>query len=140
MPSNAGDPPPTKPLVVVVDDDEDTRLNLSDLLELDDYRVETAGSAQELFARTHWDDVVVVLLDRKLPDGTPEKILPRLHEQAPDTAVIIVTGYSDIEGSIAALRSGAADYILKPINADALLTSVRRVIKLQQDTREIARL
>jgi PAS domain S-box-containing protein len=128
------------PLILVVDDDEDTRLNLSDLLELGDYRVETAGSAKDLFARTRWDEVSLVLLDRKLPDGTPEEILPRVREKAPNAAVIIVTGYADIEGSIAALRSGAADYILKPINADALLTSVRRVIKLQQDTREITRL
>jgi PAS domain S-box-containing protein len=131
---------PISPLVLVVDDDEDTRLNLSDLLELDSYRVETAGSAKELFARTQWDDVSLVLLDRKLPDGTPEEILPRLRKHAPDTAVIIVTGYADIEGSIAALRSGAADYILKPISADALLASVRRVIKLQQHAREITRL
>lgn len=133
-------PTGTSPLVLVVDDDEDTRLNLSDLLELNGNRVETAGSAKELFARTHWHDVSLVLLDRKLPDGTPEEILPRLRGHAPGAAVIIVTGYADIEGSIAALRSGAADYILKPINADALLASVRRVIKLQQDAREITRL
>jgi len=133
-------PAATRPLVVVVDDDEDTRLNLSDVLELDGYRVEMAGSAKELFARAQWDDVSLVLLDRKLPDGTPEGILPRLRQHAPDAAVIIVTGYADIEGSIAALRSGAADYILKPINADALLASVRRVVKLQQDAREITRL
>jgi two-component system, LuxR family, sensor kinase FixL len=140
MASTSDAPTPISPLVLVVDDDEDTRLNLSDLLELDGHRVETAGSAKELFSRTHWDDVSLVLLDRKLPDGTPPEILPQLRERAPHAAVIIVTGYADIEGSIAALRSGAADYILKPINADALLASVRRVIKLQQDAREITRL
>src|SRR5690349_19011207 len=100
-------PAPTIPLIIVVDDDEDTRLNLSDLLELDGYRVETAGSTQQLFSRTTWDDVSLVLLDRKLPDGTPEQILPRLRQDAPNAGAIIVTGYADIEGSIAALRSGA---------------------------------
>ena len=140
MAHTLGEPAALGPLVIVVDDDDDTRQNLSDLLELDSYRVETAGSAQELFSRAGWDDVSLVLLDRKLPDGAPQEILPRLRERAPHTAVIIVTGYADIEGSIAALRSGAADYILKPVNTDALLASVRRVIQRQQDEREIARL
>jgi DNA-binding NtrC family response regulator len=118
-----------RPLIVVVDDDDDTRLNLSDLLDLDGYRVESAGSASELFSRSNWSEVSLVLLDRKLPDGSPRDILPRLQEKAPHADSIIVTGYADIEGSIAALRSGAADYILKPVAADALLASVRRVLR-----------
>jgi len=117
------------PLVLVVDDDEDTRFNLQDILELDGFRVETATSASEFLSRSAWDQVALVLLDRKLPDGTPQEVIPRLREKAPNAAVIIVTGYVDIEGAITALRSGAADYILKPVNADALLVSVRRLCK-----------
>jgi signal transduction histidine kinase len=128
------------PIVLVIDDDADTRENLSDILELDGYRHEAAGTARELLARERWDDVSLVLLDRKLPDGSPQEILPRLKQLAPHVAVIIVTGYADIEGAISALKSGAADYILKPVNADALRTSVRRVIQRQRDEQEIARL
>jgi two-component system, LuxR family, sensor kinase FixL len=131
---------PSSPLVIIVDDDEDTRFNLRDILELDGYRVELAATASELLSQPDWNDVSLVLLDRKLPDGTPQQVMPRLREKAPGAAVIIVTGYADIEGAIAALRSGAADYILKPVNADALLASVRRVMQRQQDAREIARL
>jgi PAS domain S-box-containing protein len=128
------------PTIVVVDDDEDTRLNLRDILELDGHKVEVAGTARELLSRRSWQEVALVLLDRKLPDATPEQILPKLKEQAPDAAVIIVTGYADIEGAIGALRSGAADYILKPVSADALLASVQRVLQRQQSEREITRL
>jgi len=128
------------PRIIVVDDDEDTRLNLRDILELDGYRVELAGSALELLAREQWEDMSLVLLDRKLPDGTPQEILPRIRQQAPQVAVIIVTGYADIDGAISALQSGAADYILKPVSADALRASVRRVLERQQAEREIARL
>jgi signal transduction histidine kinase len=46
----------------------------------------------------------------------------------------------DIEGAISALKNGAADYILKPVNADALRASLRRVIQRQRDEQEIARL
>src|SRR5947208_13943188 len=96
--------PDANPTIIVVDDDEDTRLNLRDILELDGYQVEVAGTARELLGRQQWEGVALVLLDRKLPDGTPQQILPVLKQQAPEVAVIIVTGYADIEGAIAALR------------------------------------
>jgi PAS domain S-box-containing protein len=113
--------------VLVVDDDPDTRANLCDILELDDYRVETAGSVAEVLRRDDWGRLDAVLLDRRLPDGSAEDLLPRLRRLAPDAAVLVVTGYADLQGAIAALRLGAADYILKPINADALRASLARV-------------
>jgi PAS domain S-box-containing protein len=118
--------------VLVVDDDPDTRGNLCDILELDDYKVETAGSVAEALGRKDWDRLAAVLLDRRLPDGTAEDLLPRLKERAPDVAVLIVTGYADLEGAIAALRQGAADYILKPINPEALRASLARVAERQR--------
>ncbi len=59
-----------------------------------------------------------IILDRRLPDATAEQLMPRLKAAAPDAAVIVVTGYADLQGAIAALRQGATDYILKPLNAD----------------------
>ncbi|MGZ9129876.1 MAG: response regulator, partial [Candidatus Binatia bacterium] len=117
------------PLILIVDDDDDTRQNLADILELHGYRVGQAATVGELFTDRAWDDVGVVLLDRKLPDGSPRQVAPKLRELAPFAAIIIVTGYADVEGAIAAVRSGATDYILKPVNADALLESIRRAIE-----------
>ncbi len=68
-----------------------------------------------------------IVLDRRLPDATAEQLMPQLKVVAPDAAVIVVTGYADLQGAIAALRQGASDYILKPINADALRTSLGRI-------------
>jgi PAS domain S-box-containing protein len=129
MPISPPSQGPAGPLVLVVDDDEDTRLNLSDILELDGYRVEAAGSARELLARQQWDEVDLVLLDRRLPDGSPQELIPQIRKRSPQAAIIVVTGYADIEGAIAALRSGAADYILKPVHPDALRASIERVLE-----------
>src|SRR5947208_1300452 len=113
--------------VLVIDDDADTRANLRDILELDgDYRVETAGTIAEALDRDDWSQIGAILLDRKLPDGSAEAVLPRLRQLAPDAAVLIVTGYADLTGAISALRQGAADYILKPINPDALRAGLAR--------------
>jgi PAS domain S-box-containing protein len=118
--------------VLVVDDDPDTRANLCDILSLDGHEVETAGTVAEVLARPSWEGVAAVLLDRRLPDGSADELLPKLKSRAPQTAVLIVTGYSDLEGAIEALRQGAADYILKPINTEALRASLFRVADRQR--------
>ena len=121
--------------VLVVDDDPDTRSNLRDILELDNFQVETAGTAAEVLRRTDWEGISAVLLDRRLPDGDAKDLLPRLRQLAPEAAIVIVTGYADLQGAIAALRQGAADYILKPINPDALRGSLTRIAEQRRLTR-----
>ena len=106
--------------ILVIEDDADARENLRDILELDDHRVATAGSAAEALARDDWARFAVIILDRRLPDATAEQLMPWLKAAAPGAAVIVVTGYADLQGAIAALRQGATDYLLKPLNADIL--------------------
>jgi two-component system, LuxR family, sensor kinase FixL len=113
--------------VLVIDDDADTRANLRDILELDEYRVETAGSAAEALRRDNWASISAILLDRKLPDSSAEELLPRLKQLAPYAAILIVTGYADLEGAIAAIRQGAADYISKPINPALIRNQLARI-------------
>ena len=126
--------------VVVIDDDEDTRENLTDILALDSYKVDAAASFAEAVERINWPQAFCILLDRKLPDGDAIKLLPRLKRLAPDAAVIIVTGYADLAGAVDALREGAADYLIKPINPDALRASVARITQQKQAAAEIERL
>jgi PAS domain S-box-containing protein len=118
-----------QPLVFVVDDDNDTRDNLRDILELDGYEIAEASCSRELFALPGWDRVALILLDRKLPDGSPEQLLPKIRKRAPQASVIIVTGYGDVATAVSALRQGAADFIIKPVNPDALRASLRRELE-----------
>ena len=113
--------------ILIVEDDPDTVSNLSDILELDDHTITSASSAAELFESRSLVDADVVLLDRKLPDATAETLLPRLKSTVPDADIIVVTGHADLESAIAALRLGAADYILKPISPEALRAGLRRI-------------
>lgn len=117
--------PPLK--VLVIEDDPDTRANLCDILEMDGYRVDTAGTVAEALNRNNWSEITTIILDYKLPDGSAETLLPRLRELAPKAAVIVSTGVAGLNGAILALQHGAADYILKPLNADALRASLARI-------------
>lgn len=118
--------------VLVIEDDADTRANLRDILDLDGYRVDTAGTVAETLARNNWDDITTIIMDYKLPDGTAETLLPQLRQLAPRAAVIVSTGVAGLTGAILSMQHGAADYILKPLNADALRASLARIAERQK--------
>lgn len=118
--------------VLVIEDDADTRANLCDILELDGYGVETAGTMAEALDRKNWGEFSTIILDYKLPDGSAETLLPRLRELAPAAAVIVSTGVAGLGGAIVALQHGAADYIVKPINGDAFRASLARIVEQQK--------
>jgi signal transduction histidine kinase len=126
--------------ILVVDDDPDTVSNLTDILELDGYEVQSAGSIAATLQRKSWDGFFAVVLDRRLPDGNAEEVLPRLKILAPQAAIIIVTGYSDLDGAIAAIRQGAADYILKPVNPDLIRSRLAALAERRRAAEEIGRL
>ncbi|HEX3450483.1 MAG TPA: response regulator, partial [Isosphaeraceae bacterium] len=108
--------------ILVIEDDPDARANLRDILELDFHRVTAVGSATEALQQANLERFSAIILDRRLPDATAEQLMPKLKAADPNAAVIVVTGYSDLDGAIAALRQGATDYILKPFNPDFLRT------------------
>ena len=116
--------------ILVIEDDPDAQANLRDILEFDHHVVETASSIGEALERLSLSEVAVIILDRRLPDSNALDFLSQdCARRAPDSAVIIVTGYSDLEGAIAALAQGAADYILKPINPQTTPFRTERLIE-----------
>jgi signal transduction histidine kinase len=119
--------------VLVVEDDADARSNLSDILELDGFAARLTGTFAEGLSQGAWEDLLAIVLDRRLPDGTADEYLSRFRKAAPQVPIIIVTGYADLEGAVAALRQGAADYILKPIDADTFRARLARIAESRRD-------
>lgn len=118
--------------VLVVEDDADTRENLCDILALDGHACDVAASAGDVLAHRDLAAYHVILLDWRLPDASAETLLPKLRELVPEAAVIVSTGVGGVQQAITAIRHGAADYIAKPIDADLLRASVRRVAEQQR--------
>ena len=123
--------------ILLVDDDPGIRSSLSRILRRDGYRVDLAASATEALDRDHWSDYFAILLDRRLPDNAADNLLPQIIKRAPDAAVVVVTAYADLESSLAAIRAGAADYLLKPVAPDELRVRLRRFADLKQSREEV---
>lgn len=118
--------------LLVIEDDADTRGNLVDILEMDGYRVQAAATFAEAVREAPRTDLFAIVLDRKLPDGLAEDLLPQLRQLAPRAAVVIVTGHEDLQGAVTALRLGASDYLLKPVDPDTLRNRLRQLADKRQ--------
>ena len=118
--------------VLIVEDNLETQANLQAILELDGYQTDLASSVRETLVDRDWTSLYAIILDRRLPDGTADDLLPKLRELAPRVPVIVVTGYADLEGAVSVIRHGIADFIPKPINSEMLRSSLARVAKLRE--------
>src|SRR5689334_12428485 len=116
-----------KPKVLIIDDEEQIRHLLIDVLG-SAYDCSDAGSAEEALAALleHTFDLVISDIDMGAMSGL--ELVPRVHSLSPDTVVVMISGNSDIEFAIEALRVGAFDYISKPIDIRHVEASVERAL------------
>ena len=118
--------------ILLVEDEKDSRITLTALLEEEGYRVgqsETASDALKQIMAFTFD---IVVSDLKLPDGTGLQILWSLKKINPDAAFILITGHASVETAIEAVNQGAFAYHVKPLDMEALLSSIRQALKQQQ--------
>lgn len=115
--------------VLVVDDEENLRRVTQLKLQQAGYEATTASDgsqALELLAR-HPQDLIIT--DLKMPGMSGIDLLRRVKEDYPEVIVIVVTAFGTIESAVEAMRLGAHDYIIKPVNADALKLVVSRALE-----------
>lgn len=123
--------------VLIVDDQPDLISGVRRILRLDGYRVDTAASIAEMLNRDNWSEYFAILVDRRLPDGTIDSMLPKLTGLAPDAAIIVATAYVDLDGAMAALHHGAEDFLLKPIDPEHLRARLRRLANQRRAEAEL---
>jgi diguanylate cyclase (GGDEF)-like protein len=110
--------------LLIVEDDSFFRKIFSDLLTAVGYVVETAATGSEGLKLLASNEYQVVITDMILPDISGLDILSQVKDQDLSIDVILVTGHANMETAIFALKHGARDYLIKPINPDELRHSV----------------
>ncbi len=118
--------------ILIVDDEPEIRSSLSEILSEEKYSCRTAANGDEAINLINENDFDVVITDIKMPIRDGMEILKHCRNVSPQTSVIIITAYATVETAIDALRKGAVDYILKPIDFDELLLRVKNVVKARK--------
>ena len=123
--------------VLVVDDESAAREGLKKLLEQDGYRVETAESGRH--ALDVADDLSpdVVITDLKMPEMDGIELLSALSDRDPDLPIIVVTAFGDISSAVDAMRAGAANFLTKPVDFDALTMTLERALERHRERIEV---
>ncbi|MBU0655612.1 MAG: sigma-54 dependent transcriptional regulator [Gammaproteobacteria bacterium] len=122
------------PLILVIDDDVTLNRLMVGQLNKMGYAATGVYSWAEAEVYLQQNDPHLVLLDCQLPDARGSQVLPKL---APDYPVVIITAYGSVKEAVGAMRSGAAEYLLKPINMDELELVIRRTLDAHSMKKEL---
>lgn len=125
--------------ILLVDDDPMLLQALSRAiaLRMSTLDVEVLDSAQEALQRLEKQEYDTIVSDIKMPGMDGFALLAQVQTQHPETPVIFITGQSDHQLALRALRGGAYDYLLKPIDRDDFLAALQRAISTRQLRRQI---
>jgi DNA-binding NtrC family response regulator len=127
----------SRPCVLIVDDEAFVRDSLAEVLSADGYSCLTAtsiGAASGLLAS---ETVNVVVTDLSMPDGDGLQLLREIRKQGSTVPVLMMTGVGTVRDAVAAIQSGAYDFLQKPIDFDQLALVLRRAIEHHELVTEV---
>lgn len=119
--------------VLVIDDDVTFGLMLKKLLEKHGYKVTGVFSPVEARKIIDNNEFDVVFTDLRMPDISGMDIIKLIKSKAPDTQIIMMTGYADISTAIESIKKGAYSYIPKPVNPAEVLNIVKEALKQAEE-------
>jgi two-component system, NtrC family, nitrogen regulation response regulator NtrX len=118
--------------VLIVDDELAIRETMEQILNYDGYAVQKAASGSEALGFVEKSEPDVILLDIKMPGMDGFEVLEKLQEIKISAPVIIISGHGTIETAVEAVKSGAYDYLEKPLDRSRLLVTLANCLNHQQ--------
>ncbi len=115
--------------ILIVDDDVTFCLMLKKLLERHNYRVTTVFSPAEVKLLVRKEFYSVVLTDLRMPGISGLELIKLIKHEAPETQIIMMTGYADISTAVQSIKQGAFNYIPKPFQPEEVLNIIREALE-----------
>ncbi len=117
--------------ILVVDDEEIIRDSLYYILEKEGYQVDKAENGKVAYDKIIANHFDLVITDIEMPVMKGTELLEKIKTLDFQTSVIIITAFGSLDTAISALRNGASDYILKPVEFDELLIKAKRLFEVR---------
>src|SRR5919198_6308876 len=124
--------------ILIVDDEEVVRNSIALYLCREDYQVDVCATGEEGLRRVEEVDPDLVLLDVKLPTLGGLDVLKRAKEMKDDLIVIMITAFGSVESAVQAMKSGAYDYITKPLDLDELDVTIKKGLETVRLKKEVS--
>jgi DNA-binding NtrC family response regulator len=129
-----------KPVILIVEDDPDGARSMTDAAEDAGFATVLAGTAAKGLECFREQTPDLVLTDLVLPDFDGIELLTRIKRINAAIPVMVMTAYGSVESSVKAMRAGAYDYVIKPLDLDDIQTKLRRAAETSRLRREVTTL
>ncbi|MCK8600560.1 sigma-54-dependent transcriptional regulator [Desulfoferrobacter suflitae] len=125
--------------ILIVDDEAPFRSAMRRLLEKN-YTIAEAETGQGAMQLAHSEEPDLILLDIALPDANGLDLLPQLKELRPSPTVVMITAYEQVKDVVAAIKGGAFDYLVKPVDIDEFELTIQKALEHASLKNEVDRL
>jgi len=126
--------------ILIVEDDPSLRRIMQLRMSHNGFRVLVSDSAEEALTVMNRESIDLMLSDLLLPGLSGIELLKLVKSQYPSTAVIVLTAFGTVETAVEAMKSGAFDYLAKPVDADELMLAVERALETARLREEVSSL
>jgi len=117
--------------ILVIDDDESFLKIITRILELEGYGVETARTGKEAIEKSNLGSYDLAIIDVRLPDMDGTDLLTAMRDTTPRMIKIMLTGFGSAEDRVEAIERNADDYLVKPIQMEKLLGTIKNHLEKQ---------
>jgi DNA-binding response OmpR family regulator len=114
--------------ILIVDDEASLRQTLARILQRAGFEVTTAAAGNEALALVSEQSFDLIYLDIRMPDTSGLEVLRTIHAELPELPVILFTAQPDLNSAVEALRSGATDYLLKPLKPQTVIDRAQSIL------------
>jgi DNA-binding NtrC family response regulator len=128
-----------KPKILIVDDEEKFVSYLSKRLKMREYDVAVSLSGEDALEKVKEHDFDVVILDVLMPGIDGIEALREIKKVKPLIEVIMLTGHASVEAGVEGMRLGAYDYLMKPCEAEELISKINKAYERKVDMEEQTR-
>jgi DNA-binding NtrC family response regulator len=118
--------------VLIVDDEKVIRDSLELLLKEEGYKADTSADGEDALQKIKQEDYDIVITDIKMPKIDGIELMQQAKDISPNSFFIIMTAYASVNTAIEALRKGAYDYLIKPVEFDDVILRLKRLISYKK--------